>query len=105
MPNLWYSNVSNIGQVKEDIAMKWTRYCAYCGKYKKVYKRKPSMGRKKCPKCGKDLVIRKGMYGAFAACPGYPKCKYIEGGFTSKFTKKKEEKPKVRKSSKPKTKI
>ena len=45
---------------------------------------KIDIAEKKCPKCGKDLVIRKGMYGAFAACPGYPKCKYIEGGFTKK---------------------
>jgi len=31
-----------------------------------------------CPKCGKTLVIRKGRFGPFMACPGYPKCKYTE---------------------------
>jgi len=31
-----------------------------------------------CPKCGKTLVIKKGPYSAFFACPGYPECKYIE---------------------------
>ena len=29
-----------------------------------------------CPKCGKELVIRKGRFGEFIACSGYPKCKY-----------------------------
>ncbi len=33
---------------------------------------------KKCPNCGKDLVVRKSFYGAFFACPGYPKCRHIE---------------------------
>ncbi len=31
---------------------------------------------KKCPKCGEELVIRKGRYGEFIACSSYPKCKY-----------------------------
>ena len=31
-----------------------------------------------CPKCGKELVIRKGPFGPFFACPGYPNCKHIE---------------------------
>ena len=30
-----------------------------------------------CPKCGKELVLRKGRYGNFYACSGYPNCKYI----------------------------
>ena len=29
-----------------------------------------------CPECGKELVIRKGRFGEFIACTGYPKCKY-----------------------------
>lgn len=33
---------------------------------------------RKCPNCGSILVIKKGVYGSFFACPGYPKCKYIE---------------------------
>jgi DNA topoisomerase-1 len=28
-----------------------------------------------CEKCGKKMVIRRGRYGKFMACPGYPKCK------------------------------
>ncbi|MFC3848084.1 type I DNA topoisomerase [Helicobacter baculiformis] len=31
-----------------------------------------------CPQCGADLVQRVGRYGAFVACSGYPKCKYIK---------------------------
>jgi len=33
---------------------------------------------KKCPKCGKNLVARKSLYGAFLGCSGYPKCRYTE---------------------------
>ena len=33
---------------------------------------------RKCPKCSKDLILRKSTYGAFIACTGYPKCKYTE---------------------------
>ena len=31
-----------------------------------------------CPNCGKILVIRKGTYGEFLACSGFPKCRYTE---------------------------
>jgi len=33
---------------------------------------------KKCPKCGKHLVIRSGRFGDFLACSSYPRCKYTE---------------------------
>jgi len=33
---------------------------------------------KKCPKCGKDLVLRKSFYGQFIGCSGYPNCRHIE---------------------------
>jgi len=45
---------------------------------------------KKCPKCGKDLVVRKSFYGQFLACPGYPNCRYIEN--LSSVAKKEEKK-------------
>lgn len=31
-----------------------------------------------CPKCGSELVERKGKYGKFIGCSSYPKCKYTE---------------------------
>ena len=31
-----------------------------------------------CPKCGADLIIRRGRYGKFIGCSAYPKCRYIE---------------------------
>jgi len=31
-----------------------------------------------CPECGNPLVIRRGRYGEFVACSGYPSCKYIK---------------------------
>ncbi|AIJ06319.1 DNA topoisomerase I [Methanocaldococcus bathoardescens] len=33
---------------------------------------------RKCPKCGGDLILKKGIYGAFYGCSNYPKCKYTE---------------------------
>jgi len=32
----------------------------------------------KCPKCGRNLVIKEGRYGRFKACSGYPDCDYKE---------------------------
>ncbi|MBY6798249.1 topoisomerase DNA-binding C4 zinc finger domain-containing protein, partial [Clostridium botulinum] len=29
----------------------------------------------KCDKCGRMMVIKRGRYGEFLACPGYPECK------------------------------
>ena len=29
-----------------------------------------------CPECGRPLVIKRGRFGEFIACPGYPECKY-----------------------------
>ena len=33
---------------------------------------------RKCPRCGKILVMRRGKYGEFMGCTGYPACKYTE---------------------------
>ena len=31
-----------------------------------------------CPLCGRVLVIKRGKYGAFVGCNGYPGCRYTE---------------------------
>ncbi len=31
-----------------------------------------------CPECGKPLVVRRGRFGPFVGCSGYPECKYIK---------------------------
>ena len=31
-----------------------------------------------CDKCGRMMVIKKGRYGNFLACPGYPECKNVK---------------------------
>ena len=41
-------------------------------------------GEKKCPKCGKPMKIRKGKYGLFFGCSGYPDCTTIEAIKTKK---------------------
>lgn len=58
---------------------------------KKIDEKKILAEERKCPNCNSLLIIRKSAYGAFLACPGYPKCKHIEA-----IVKKepKEEKPK-----------
>lgn len=50
-------------------------------------KPKAVLSDKLCPKCGKPLAIRKGPYGDFLGCSGFPRCHYIE----KKETPKKQE--------------
>jgi DNA topoisomerase I len=33
---------------------------------------------KECPQCGKPMVVRKGRFGTFWACSGYPECKQTQ---------------------------
>jgi len=48
-------------------------------KYKEVEKKNlDEPTDKKCPQCGKNLVIKLGRFGKFYACPGFPDCKYTE---------------------------
>jgi len=32
----------------------------------------------KCPDCGSDLIVKRGRYGMFIGCSGYPDCKHIQ---------------------------
>jgi len=44
---------------------------------------------KVCEKCGKPMVIKRGRYGDFLACSGYPECKHtqsLNGGGSAKAT-------------------
>lgn len=45
---------------------------------KNMEKEAPKSTGEFCPECGKELVIRKGKFGEFTACSGYPECKYIK---------------------------
>ncbi|MFA5553844.1 MAG: topoisomerase DNA-binding C4 zinc finger domain-containing protein [Phycisphaerae bacterium] len=31
----------------------------------------------KCPNCGKDMLVKRGRFGEFLGCSGYPECKTI----------------------------
>jgi DNA topoisomerase-1 len=31
-----------------------------------------------CPKCGKPMIVKTGRFGKFAACSGYPECRYTQ---------------------------
>ncbi|MBI4152477.1 DNA topoisomerase I [Candidatus Woesearchaeota archaeon] len=54
---------------------------------------------RKCPKCGKVLVLRKSFYGEFYGCSGYPACRHTENfdPKTNKFVAR-VEKPVVEKN-------
>lgn len=43
-----------------------------------VVKSGPEPIGRKCPECGKELVIRYGRYGKFISCSGFPDCRYTE---------------------------
>lgn len=43
---------------------------------RKVQERKKKEKLKVCPKCGTELIIRKGKYGKFYGCQNFPKCRY-----------------------------
>ncbi len=38
---------------------------------------------KTCPECGKPMVIKRGKYGEFLACSGYPECKHTESLYSN----------------------
>ncbi|MBP3308758.1 MAG: HNH endonuclease [Clostridia bacterium] len=41
-------------------------------------KSKSGADERKCKLCGAPLVLKRGQYGSFYACPNFPKCKYTE---------------------------
>ena len=43
-----------------------------------VEKPKAILSGKTCPDCGRPLAIRKGPYGEFLGCTGFPRCRHIE---------------------------
>lgn len=45
---------------------------------KNVHLMKSDIDNNICPRCGKNLVLRKGKYGDFYGCLGYPKCRFIK---------------------------
>jgi len=47
----------------------------YAGTQDKGEDSKPETTDEKCPKCGKPMVVRRGRFGQFLACSGFPKCK------------------------------
>ncbi|OGE27368.1 DNA topoisomerase I [Candidatus Daviesbacteria bacterium RIFCSPHIGHO2_01_FULL_40_11] len=47
-------------------------------KVAKKVKMEVQLAGKKCPQCGKELIIRIGKFGKFLACSGFPDCKHTE---------------------------
>ncbi len=45
---------------------------------KNVKKQQQKLKQGICPRCGGQLVLRKGKYGEFWGCSNYPKCKFIK---------------------------
>ncbi len=47
------------------------------GSIEPVAKEKPEDSGESCEKCGSPMVFKKGRFGTFLACSGYPKCKNV----------------------------
>lgn len=47
-------------------------------KVAKKVKMEIELAGKKCPECGKELIVRIGKFGKFLACSGFPECKHTE---------------------------
>ena len=41
-----------------------------------ISKREETIAKGRCPRCGGELVLRKGTYGPFYGCSNYPRCKF-----------------------------
>ena len=69
-------DISTIGahRALNDCKMNQLVYESLCADMKTGTFEKP----RECPKCGQYLVKRKGKYGEFLGCSGYPECKYTE---------------------------
>lgn len=48
------------------------------GEIKNIKERTQEKTGKKCPLCGKELIVKWSKYGKFVSCSGYPECKYKE---------------------------
>ncbi|MGS2738734.1 NERD domain-containing protein [Sinomicrobium sp. M5D2P17] len=44
-----------------------------------VKERKRLTKKNKCPRCGGDLIVRKGKFGKFKGCSKFPKCRFTTG--------------------------
>ncbi|HPE95327.1 MAG TPA: type I DNA topoisomerase [Bacillota bacterium] len=59
-------------------------------------KKEPEITDLVCPNCGRNLVVKSGRFGRFAACPGYPECHYtVKLDANGKAAAKPEEKEEV----------
>jgi len=48
------------------------------GKVTPVESSQPEVADKECEKCGRPMVVKRGRYGEFLACSGYPDCKHTQ---------------------------
>ncbi len=56
--------------------------------YPESIKIEPKPIEKACPKCGAQLVKKKGRYGQFIGCSNYPTCDYMEKAYKKSYSKK-----------------
>jgi len=66
---IWYELLANFYARFEPIVNK---------AFEEMPKEEPPQAGIDCPLCQKPLVIRKGKYGEFTACSGFPACRYIK---------------------------
>lgn len=78
--------VIRFGKAGEFIGCSGFPECTFTGNFKRhedgtlevVKAEEPQLLDETCPQCGKQLRTMRGKFGTFAACSGYPDCKYIK---------------------------
>jgi predicted RNA-binding Zn-ribbon protein involved in translation (DUF1610 family) len=45
---------------------------------RRIKSQEKTIQEKKCPRCGDNLVERKGKFGSFLGCQSYPKCNFTQ---------------------------
>lgn len=59
----------------DDVAFLRGFYSQLCEDIDKAY---GTSEKRTCPECGREMTLRKGRYGLFWGCSGYPECRHIE---------------------------
>ena len=69
--DLIYDRLNRIRLAEEDLEKEHVQSIG-----ERFIKRESAVEQGKCPRCGGQLVARKGRYGVFYGCSNYPKCKF-----------------------------
>ena len=69
--NRIYNRLINTNLVGTDVGKRHTQSVK-----ENIREQEKALKEGKCPRCGGELRLRNGKFGAFYGCSNYPKCKY-----------------------------